>query len=118
MVVNRHRKHFFGMLLPDHVLIEEFLYFRRRRQFFHGAAGAFFAAVFFFHFVHLVMDDADADIDAFVTDVNAASGYQLFDFRLRFSAEGAADLVVFMSVVFTHLFSPFYLAISLREVTI
>lgn len=53
------------------------------------------------------MDDADADIDAFVTDVNAASGYQLFDFRLRFSAEGAADLVVFMSVVFTHLFSPF-----------
>jgi hypothetical protein len=69
------------VLLPDHILIElgkEVFGLR------HGELGG----DFLLFLMELFFEDAAADVDATVTDVNSGTGDKFFDFSVALSAEG------------------------------
>jgi len=82
MVVNRHGENLLGMLLPDHVLVQAV---EKLLRLWHGELGGRFLLLL----VQLFFEDTATDVDAPVTNVNAGTGDQLFDFGVALSAEGA-----------------------------
>jgi hypothetical protein len=81
VVVHRDGEHFLGVLLPDHILIE-----LGEKVF--GLGNGELGGDFLLLFVELFFEDAAADIDAPVTDVDPGTGDEFFDFSVALSAEG------------------------------
>jgi hypothetical protein len=82
VVVDGDAQHLFGVVLPDHVVIENAANFPRRRH-----------AVLRLDEVQLVLftDDIHAQLDALVADEHGRSGDQLAHLVLALSAEGAVE---------------------------
>ena len=87
VVVDRDRQLLLGLLLPDHVLVEELLDLLGNRQRRSGSAPRLEPVV--------VRDDVVADLDALIADEDRRARNQLADVVLILVAEGAAkDLAV------------------------
>ncbi len=85
VVVDGDRERALGVLLADHVLLEDVVDLDRLRQVLElerGRRG------------QLLVDDLVAEIDALVADVDAGARDQLLDLALRLSAEAAEELLV------------------------
>ena len=79
VIVHGHRQGFFGRLLADYVLVQDFLNLLRSG----------YVAEFDINFiVHLFFNDLVAQLDALVANVNARSGDQLLDLVLPLTAKG------------------------------
>ena len=78
MVVYGHGQHLFGVVLANHVIIENRVNLPRTGNPFPG-----------FHKVALVFlaDDVHAEFDAFIADEDGRPGNQLADFMLALAAE-------------------------------
>ncbi len=85
VVVNRNREHLFGMVLADHVIVEDLAYFPRRRD-----------AVGRLHQRGLVLlaDDVHGQFDALVADEDRRSGNELTHLVLAPPAERAGKRVL------------------------
>jgi len=82
MIVHRHGQRLFGMLLADALPVQ--------LAFDLGGLGDIeFGPVLFRERGQFLVEHALAQDHAIVTDINARAGDQLFDFRVRFSAEAA-----------------------------
>jgi hypothetical protein len=84
VVVDRHRKNFLGLFLPDHVLIENGPDLVRHRQVGLRAARALIALTLF-------ADDVVAQLDALVADEHRGTGDQLAHLMLALPAERAVE---------------------------
>ena len=82
MIVNRDRKRLLGDVLADDILIERAPDFRRLR---HTNIGRLTARVL----VEFLIEDAFADVDATVANINAGPGDEFAHFRVAFATEGA-----------------------------
>src|SRR5678815_2267039 len=82
MIVHRHRKCLFGGVLPDHVLIKSFPNLCRLR---HADVRRLTSGVF----VELLIENAFADVDAAVANVNARACDELAHLCVAFATEGA-----------------------------
>jgi len=80
MVVHRDRQLLLGLLLADHVLVEELANLDRFRQL-HLRLGLVRLA--------LLGDDVEADVHALVADIDGGPGDQLLDVALILVAETA-----------------------------
>src|SRR5690606_22051666 len=83
VVVHGNGQHFLGVLLADHVLIENIFDFVWRRQF----VAIFVASVL----LHFLTDDVVAEIHALVTNENGRASDQFANFVLAFATEGAVE---------------------------
>ena len=85
VVVHGHRKHALGLLLADHVFVENLADVARGRY-----------AVLRLHEVSLMFlaNDVHAQLDAFVADEHGRTGDELAHFMLAFAAEGAIQSVL------------------------
>src|SRR5262249_9519937 len=92
MIVYGDRKHFLGIFLPDHVIIEDSADFGRRR---HTITG------FDVRILILLPNDVHAELDAFITDEHGRAGNELSNLMLALSAEGAVQSV--FRIVAAHL---------------
>src|ERR1700730_6280350 len=101
MIVDRHRKRLFGNVLTDHMLIEQSPDFHRFR---HPNIRRLPPRVF----VEFLVEDALADIDATVTNVDAGTGDQLAHFGVALATERAHRQVRSASHIFAFLKSSFY----------
>src|SRR5690606_28236319 len=81
VVVRRHRQHFLGPLLADHLLVEDVL------DLFRG--GQLVAATAADVLLNFFRDDVVAQIDTLVTDKHRRASNQLAHLVLTFAAEGA-----------------------------
>ncbi len=88
MVVNRDGERALGLLLADHIFVEDAIDLPRLREVVHVEVG---------RSGELLIDDLVAEIDALVTDVDAGAGDQLFNLPLRFAAKAAEKLLVRVS---------------------
>src|SRR5262249_24301014 len=79
---HRHRKCLFGDVLPDHVLIKSFSNLCRL---WHPNVRRLTPGVF----VELFIENAFANVDAAVANVNARAGDELSDFSVAFATERA-----------------------------
>ena len=82
MIVHGHRENFLGGFLPDHMLIE---FMPDLGRFWHPQRRRLPAGIF----VQLFVEDAFADVDAVVADIDAWAGDQLANFCVALSAERA-----------------------------
>src|SRR5262249_18536289 len=82
MIVHRHRKCLLGGLLPDHILIESFPNLCRL---WHPNIRRLTAGVF----VEFLIENAFANVDAAVADVNTGAGNKLSHLSVAFATEGA-----------------------------
>src|SRR6266404_1096701 len=82
MIVDRHRKRFLGDILADDVLIEQSADLHRLR---HTNGGRLASRVF----VEFFVEDALADVDAAVANVNARAGDQLAHLGVAFATKRA-----------------------------
>ncbi len=82
VVVDRHRQNALGLLLSDHVVVEEGVDLLRGRQ---------LGEVDLFGGGELLFDDLIAEVDALVADVDPGSGDELLDLLLRLPAEAALE---------------------------
>src|SRR6266487_4567988 len=82
MIVDRHRKRFLGDILADDVLIEQAADLHRLR---HTNGGRLASRVF----VKFFVEDALADVDAAVANVNARPGDQLAHLGVAFATKRA-----------------------------
>ena len=82
MIVDRDGKHPLGVILPDHVVVEDGVDIARRGH-----------AIPRLHQRGLVLfaDDVHAQFDAFIADEHSRAGNQLADLMLALSAEGAVE---------------------------
>ena len=89
VVVDRYRQLLLGGVLPDHVLIQKFLYFQRLGNLVGRARGGFDLIVF---------QDRIADRDALVANVGtriiAGRGDQLADYILALVAKRTAQSII------------------------
>src|SRR5258705_11787896 len=85
VIVNGDREHLLGMVLADHIVIEDLADFLRRRD-----------AIRRFHYRGLVLlaDDVHAQLDAFVADVDSWARDELAQFVLALAAERALERVL------------------------
>src|SRR5262249_51372352 len=85
VIVNGDREHLLGMVLADHIVIENLADFLRRRD-----------AVARFYQPGLVVlaDDVHAQLDAFVADVDSCAGNELAQLVLALAAERAIERVL------------------------
>ena len=85
MVVHRDREHPLGVVLADHVVVEDLADLARRRH-----------AVPRLHQRGLVLlaDDVHAELDAFIADEHGRAGDQLADLVLALAAERAVESVL------------------------
>ena len=88
VVVDRHRERLLGLLLADHVGVEELEDLPRLGQLVEADLGAL---------AELFLDDLVAEVDALVTDVNAGAGDELLHLLLRFATEGALQQITAIS---------------------
>src|SRR5215213_195933 len=82
MIVDRDRERLFRHILPDHILVERTPDLDRIRD---PNVGGLAPRVL----VQLFIEDALADVDATVANVNAGTGDQLPHLRVAFATEGA-----------------------------
>jgi hypothetical protein len=98
VIVNGDREHLLGVILADHVVVENLADFLRRRD-----------AVARLHqrgFV-LLADDIHAQFDAFITDEDGRSRNQLADLVLALAAERTVERVLRIAAAdFAHSLSP------------
>ena len=80
MLINRDRKAFLRLVLPDHIFIQKTLDLLRLRQ--RGPRRDRRRLL-------VIIDDLVADVDALIANINARAGDQLSDVVLRFAAKGA-----------------------------
>src|SRR5207247_496499 len=92
VVVDGHRQLLFRPLLPDHVEIEELLDFLRFGQRAGPLEGPRLVLA-------ILSDDVEADVDAFVTDVDRRSGDQLLDVALALVAEATTQYVAAVALL-------------------
>ena len=85
VVVDGHRERALGLLLADHVLVEDVVDLPRLGEVLDVEAR---------RSGELLVDDLVAEIDALVADVDAGAGDQLLDLALRLAAEAAEELLV------------------------
>ena len=85
VVVDGDREHLLGVVLADHVVVQDLVDLERRRH-----------AVARLHQRGLVLlaDDVHAQLDAFVADEDGRAGDQLADLVLALAAEGAIERVL------------------------
>ena len=85
VIVNRDRQHFLGVILTDHVVVENLADFPRRRN-----------AVARLHQRGLVLlaDDVHAQLDAFVANEDGRPGNELAHLVLALAAERAVERVL------------------------
>src|SRR3989449_6828026 len=85
VIVYGDREHLLGMVLTDHIVIEDFADFLRRRD-----------AVARFHQRGLVLlaDDVHAQLDALVADEDGRAGNELADLVLALAAERAIERIL------------------------
>jgi hypothetical protein len=85
MVVDSDGERLLRCLLPDHVLLQDFVDLSRLWQVLQldGDRRG-----------QLLVDDLVAEVDALVADVDAGTGDQLLDLSLRLAAEAAEELLV------------------------
>ena len=84
MVVDRYRQDLLRLFLADDVVVEELVDLFGLGELFELQFGGF---------VELLLDDIVAEIDAFVTDVDARSGDELLDLLLGLTAERTLEKV-------------------------
>src|SRR6266508_1495575 len=84
VVVDRDRQDFLGLVLADHVVVEEVVDLPRLWQLVELQLGGL---------RQLLFDDLVAEVDALVADVDTGAGDQLLDLLLRLAAEGAFQQV-------------------------
>src|SRR5215475_10305045 len=82
MIVQRHRKCLLGDVLPNHILIESFpnlcwLRYANVRRLTPGV------------FVELLVENAFANVDAAIANINPRACDELTDFSVAFATEGA-----------------------------
>ena len=82
MVVDRHREHLLGVLLADHVIVQNAADFLRGRNPVAGLHERRF---------RLLADDVHAQLDAFIADENRRASDQLANLMLALAAEGAVQ---------------------------
>ena len=82
MVVHRHGKCLLGGLLPDHILIESFPNLRRLR---HPNIRRLTPGVF----VEFLIENAFANVDAAIADVNTRARDEFSHFSVALATEGA-----------------------------
>src|SRR5215510_7262037 len=82
MVVHRHRKCLLGDVLPDHILIESFPNLCRLR---HANVRRLTPGVF----VELLVENAFANVDAAIANINPGACDELADFSVAFATEAA-----------------------------
>jgi hypothetical protein len=92
VIVDGDRQHALGVVLADHVIVEDGANLHRRR---HAVARLHQRALV------LLADDVHAKLDAFIADEHGRSGNQLADFVLALPAEGAVEGV--LGIGSTHL---------------
>src|SRR5262249_38105391 len=88
VIVNGDRGHLLGMVLADHIVIENLAAFLRRRD-----------AVARFYQPGLVVlaDNVNAQLDAFVADVDSCAGNELAQLVLALAAERAIERVLVLA---------------------
>jgi hypothetical protein len=82
VVVDRHGQLLLGLVLPDHVAVEEILDLLGLGQLGLGGLGLEDA---------VLGNDVEADVDTLVADVDRGPGDELLDVPLALIAEGAAQ---------------------------
>src|SRR5215472_6643581 len=82
MVVHRHRKRLLRDVLPDHILIKSFPNLCRFR---HPNIRRLTPGVF----VELLVENAFADVDAAIANINPRPSDELAHFGVAFATEGA-----------------------------
>ena len=100
MVVDRHREHLLGVLLADHVVIENVADLLRGRN---------PVARLHERGLRLLADDVHAQLDALIADENRRAGDQLANLVLALAAEGAVQRalgVVAASLAHYHISNP------------
>ena len=85
VVVDGHRQAAFGLLLTDHVLVQDVVDLPRLGEILDVEAG---------RSGELLIDDLVAEVDALVADIHAGSSDQLLDLPLGLAAEAAKQLFV------------------------
>ncbi len=85
VVVNRHRQNLLGVVLTNHVVVENLADIHRGR---HPVTGLDHGVLVLF------TDDVHAEFDAFVTDEHSRPGNELPDLVLTLSAERAVQGVL------------------------
>src|ERR1700704_2256895 len=85
VVVNGDREHLLGMVLADHIVIEDLADFLRSRD---AVAG------FYQRGLVLLADDVHAQLDAFVADEHGRAGNELAHLVLALAAERAIERVL------------------------
>ena len=85
VVVDGHGERALGLVLADHVVVEDVVDLARLGQIVETEDG---------RRGELLVDDLVAEIDALVADVHARAGDELLDLPLRLAAEAAEQLVV------------------------
>ena len=101
MVVDRDGKDLLGVLLPDHVFVENGLDLFGDRQFRPAAVGAF---------VQFLANDVVAELDAFVADEHGRTRNKLAYLMLALAAERTIQqfaAVALAAGTFTHSVYPF-----------
>jgi hypothetical protein len=86
VVVDGDRERALGVVLADHVLVEDVVDLARLRQVLEMSNAR--------RGDELLVDDLVAEIDALVADVDAGAGDQLLDLALGLAAEAAQELLV------------------------
>src|SRR3712207_2152228 len=82
MVVDRHREHLLGVLLADHVVVQNAADLLRGGHAIPGLHEGRF---------RLLADDVHAELDAFIADENRRASDQLANLVLALAAEGAVE---------------------------
>ena len=82
MIVHRHRKRLFGGVLPNHILIKSFANLCRLGD--SDVRGLTTGIL-----IELFIQNAFANIDAAVANINSRTGDEFSHFRVAFATEGA-----------------------------
>ena len=106
VVVHRNRQHALGMLLTNHIIVQNLADIARGRHAISGLQA---------RRLGLFANDVHAKLDTFVTDKDGRAGDQLSDFVLALAAEGTIKRVLAVAGMVRHVCPQTLLQESLGE---